>query len=187
MLRISCLLILLLIATGAATAQDNRPWRMPGTKKVNSEEAVPHYRWSTPSTACSLLADMPDLQPGEYKNHPFSQPEQYYCASSIKPIGSDWPLENNLAYYAIGDHDTASALMLILNVNTEAAKAGGTVLSIVSDLLTKRALGSKLSPDVLEALLLGQTGEWKAGENQILVRRKDWPSGRGYELRFIIK
>lgn len=186
MLRTS-LLLLLLIATGEAMAQDNRPWRMPGTKKVNSETDLPRYSWSTPSTACSLLADMPDMQTGEYKNHPFSLPEQYYCASSFKLIGSGWPAENNLTYYAIGDRDTARALMLILNVNMSAAKAGGTVLSIVSDLLAKRALGSKLSPDVLETLLLGQTGEWNAGKNQILVRRKDWPSGRGYELRFIIR
>lgn len=160
---------------------------MAGTKKANSEKPVARYSWSTPATACSLLADLPGMRTGEYKNNSLSSAKNFFCASPYNPIGNGWSPENNLAYYVIGDHDTARELKLILSVNMKAAEVGGTVLSIASDLLTKRALGSKLSPDVLQALLSGETGQWDAGANQILIRREDWPSGRGYELRFIIR
>jgi hypothetical protein len=186
MFRILCLLTLLISAASGTLAQSNKPWKMPGTKKVNEDKAVARYKWSAPSTACSLLADIPGMRAGDYKSNP-ALPKQYFCFSPYKPIGSGWSLENNLAYYAIGDHDTATELKLVLNVNLDAAKVGGTVLSVAGDLLTKRALGSRLSDEVLQAMLLGQTGKWDAGENQILLVREDWQNGRGYELRFIIK
>lgn len=186
MFRTFPLLAILLLATTVALAQDNKPWKMPGTRKVNEAKPVVRYKWSTPATACALLADIPGMRTGAYKNN-LAQPKQYFCFSPYKPIGSGWSLENNLAYYVVGIQDTATELKLVLNVDMKAAQVGGTVLSVASDLLTKRALGSRLSDEVLHALLAGETGKWDAGENEILITREDWPNGRGYELKFIIR
>lgn len=176
----------MLFAVASGVAQSNRPWKMQGTKKVNEERVVAHYKWSAPVTACSLLADLPGMRAGDYKKN-VSLPKQYFCYSPYKSIGNGWSLENNLAYYVVGNQNTATALKLVLNVDMQAAQVGGTVLSVASDLLTKRALGSRLSDDVIQSLLHGRTGKWDAGENEILVTREDWQNGRGYELKFIIR
>jgi hypothetical protein len=186
MLRILCLLILL-AAGSAALAQDSKPWRMSGTKKVNPERTTPRFRWSSPSIACSLLGDIPGMQTRRHKNDP-SLAKEYFCSSPYKSIGNGLPAENNLAYYVVGDRNTAKALELVLNVNDKPdAQIGRTVLAITSDVLAKRALGTALSQDVLQALLLGRTGEWDVGENRILLVRENWSSGRGYEITFIIR
>jgi hypothetical protein len=186
MLRILCLLILLALGT-EAFAQDNRPWRMAGTKKINPERLTRRFRWSSPSAACSLLGDLPGMQTGNYKNDP-SRPKEYFCSSPNKSIGNGLPVENNLAYYVVGDNTTAKELQLALNVSdVPAAKIGRTVLAVTSDLLAKRALDAALPADVLESLLSGRAGKWNVGEIQILIVREDWRSGGGYEMTFIIR
>lgn len=185
MVRILCLLILLIATGSEAPGQDNQPWRMPGTKKANPVKSGPQSNWSSPSAACSLLADIPGMQTRGYRNDP-SLPKQYSCSSPYKSIGNGWSLENNLAYYVLGDRNTATELKLVLKVsNMEAAPVGRSVLAVASDLLAKRALGAALPDGVLKALLLGRAGEWDVREHQILIMREDWPGG--YEMKFIIR
>lgn len=126
------------------------------------------------------------MQTRGYKSDP-SLPNEYSCSSPYKVIGNGWPLENNLAYYVQGDAKTANELKLVLNVNDlRTADTGHQALTIVSHVLTKRAFGAELADEVLEALLFGLPGRWSAGSNRIQVVREDWPTSRGYEVKFII-
>ena len=183
--RLVCLAPLLLIMSVATFAQ-GRQWKLPN-KKVNPPEPISRSEWQDPARACSLLADIPGMQTQGYKNVSL-EPNDYFCSSPFKSISEGLPIENNVAYYVLGDHDTAWELKLVLNVNyKQSAQTAQSVLAVVGNLLTKRALGNKLSKEVLQSLLSGNTGKWDAGENQILIVRADWPSGRGYEMKFIIR
>jgi len=185
MFRTFCLLIPLIVAGSETFGQDNQPWRMPGTKKANPVKAVSESSWSKPPAACALLADIPGMQTRGYKNNP-SAPKEYSCSSPQKSIGNGFSLENNLAYYAVGDRNTATELRLVLRLSTmDAAPVGRSVLAVASDLLTKRALGNPLPDGILKALLAGRTGEWDIREHQVLITRADWPGG--YEMKFIIR
>lgn len=185
MFRIFCLPILLIVAGGVAFGQDNQPWRMPGTKKANPAKSVQPSTWSSPAAACALLADIPGMQTRGYKNTP-SVPKEYSCSSPHKSIGNGYSLENNVAYYVVGDRNTATELRLVLKLsNMDAAPVGRSVLAVASDLLAKRALGGSLPDDVLKALLAGRTGEWDVRDHEVLIARNDWPGG--YEMKFVIR
>jgi hypothetical protein len=185
MFRTFCLLVLLIVAGSQAFGQDTQPWRMPGTRKANPVKSVTPSSWSSPQTACALLADIPGMQTRGYKSNP-SVPKEYSCSSPQKSIGNGWSLENSLAYYAVGDRNTATELRLVLRLtNMDASPVGRSVLAVASDLLTKRALGGSLPDDILKALLAGRTGDWDVREHQVALTREDWPGG--YEMKFIIR
>jgi hypothetical protein len=146
-------------------------------------------RWTTPITACSLLADIPGMQTRGYKSDP-SLPKEFFCSSPYKEIGvrPTSSLANNLAYYVDGDQNTAKQLKLVLNVNNQSdADRAHAALATASGLLTRRAMGADLADEVVLALLSGRSGKWKAGKILIEVIREDWPSSRGHEVKFIIR
>jgi hypothetical protein len=55
-----------------------------------------------------------------------------------------------------------------------------------ADELTERALDTTLPEDIKEALLEGQSGDWLLAGGRVQVKRDEWPTGRGYEIHFII-
>ena len=176
----------LLFLTQAVASAQGGQWKLPNKKASPPKPAV-RSEWQHPERACSLLADIPGMQTRGYKNRS-SMPKEYFCSSPYKSVSDGWPSENNIAYYVVGDHDTAWELRLVLNVDYKhTAEIAQNVLAVASNLLTKRALGATLSVEVLQTLLSGNTGKWDAGENQILIEREEWPNGRGYLMKFIIR
>lgn len=188
-------LIVLLAGIVPVSGQNDDWWKMPGTQKANPRKADV-ASWHTPQIACSLLDDIPGMQTTGYKDYAMRSrtprepwmPKEYSCLSPYKQIGSGWPMPNNLAFYSTGDQSIVRELKLVLNVNNApTAEVGHGALAVASSLLTKRALNGDLSDEVLEALLAGRQGKWKAGKNQIEILREDWPTGKGYEVKFIIR
>lgn len=97
-------------------------------------------------------------------------------------------MPNNLAYYVTGDQHAAKELKLVLNVNDrDNAEDGHRALAIASGFLTKAALGTYLMEEVYKALVAGRADRWKAGKNKIEIVRDDWETGKGYEVKFIIR
>lgn len=120
-----------------------------------------------------------------WKNYdPDYKPKEYGCNSTYKVIRDGFPLENNLAYYVNGDRLTGKELKLFLNINNPAAADHGLAeLAVASGVLTKRALKRDLPDDVLAAVAKGRSAKWELG----VVVREEFPSGRGYQVSFIIK
>ena len=112
----------------------------------------------------------------------------YGCSSAYKDIGSGDVLANNIAYYVSGNQTTATELKLVLNVNVKAkAKdAHGEFLKIAQALYLK-ATGKKLEDKLVEAITNGSSSEVEAKSYTTKLVRSDWPTGRGYELKFIIE
>lgn len=144
--------------------------------------------WRIPETACALLDDLEGMKTRGYKNYEGS--DAYGCSSPYKELGPGtvFSISNNLAYYVTGHQHTAKELKLVLNVNSQStAQLGHQALAYASLELTKRALNAELLDEVVAALLAGQPGKWKAGKSRIEVIREDWPTGKGYEVKFIIR
>ena len=67
------------------------------------------------------------------------------------------------------------------------AAAAHQVLVETSEKLSMSAIGTTLKAAMREALSQGKSGKWEAGKNRIEIMREDWPTGKGYEVKFIIR
>ena len=112
----------------------------------------------------------------------------YGCSTTYKELGSGDVLANNIAYYVSGNQTTATELKLVLNVNVKAKAndAHGEFLKIAQALYLK-ATGKKLEDKLVEAFTKGSSSEIAAKSYTTKLVRSDWPTGRGYELKFIIE
>jgi hypothetical protein len=138
----------------------------------------------SPPEVCASLKDV-GLAARSWRNlHDTS----YGCSSPYKEIGSGNPLANTLAFYANGDRSTVALVYLVLNVNVPAlaAAAHGELLK-AADVLVERATGAHLTASLREAITIGAARTGRVGGAAVEVVRKNWPTGRGYELHVIIK
>lgn len=137
-----------------------------------------------PSEACDFMSTRGMATRG-YKN-----PDGigYFCSSSYIEMGSGLPVKNNIAYYAEGDAEKVTNLKLVLNVNfKQEAKQAHTELANSSEILMERALNAHLPQQVKEAILAGKNGKEKIGNVNIIITRVDWPTGKGYELKYVVE
>jgi hypothetical protein len=136
-----------------------------------------------PSEACSFLE--PTLVTRGYKR---DFDDEYHCSSPYKDIGqSDQSQANNLAYYVTGKANVADTAKLVLNYNQPANAAPATKqLVAASKTLSLRATGSGLPQNIVSALSAGRSEVAISGEFQHEVKRDDWPTGRGYEIHYIV-
>jgi hypothetical protein len=142
------------------------------------------YGNSNPSEACSFMRAMGMATRG-YKN-----PDNmgYFCSSPYKELGTGFPLANNIAYYAEGNAQKVTKLKLVLNVNSkQEAKPAHIELANSAEALLKKALNVALPKQAKEAILTGSNGKWKVGNSDISVTRIEWPTGKGYEIKFIVE
>jgi len=137
-----------------------------------------------PSVACDYLTNI-ELSTRGWKNY---YDDVYGCSSPYKEFGSGYPLKNNLAYYVDGTATTVTQLELVVNVNNrdEAIKAHRELLK-ASKVLTKKFLNKTLPNTIDKAIKNGNNMSSKIANANIEVIRNNWPTGKGYELKVIIK
>lgn len=136
-----------------------------------------------PPKACDYLSGS-GLPTRGYKN-----PDGigYHCSSPYKELGPGSP-KNNIAYYAEGDSKQVKKLKLVLNVNNrQTAKQAHSELATSAENLAKKALNAPLPDEVKKAILDGRNGTWKVGKSSLQLTRIDWPTGKGYDLKFVIE
>jgi hypothetical protein len=142
------------------------------------------YANPNPSDACSFMSAM-GMNTRGYKN-----PDGigYFCSSPYKELGTGFPFKNNIAYYAEGSEEKVTNLKLVLNVNSkQEAKQAHAVLNDSAQTLLKKALSASLPQETQKAILAGSNGKWKIGNANVSVTRADWPTGKGYEIKFIVQ
>lgn len=142
------------------------------------------YENSNTAEACGLMNSMGMVTRG-YKN---PDGMGYFCSSPYKELGREFPLANNIAFYAEGDAQNVKKLKLVLNVNSKpnSEKAHIEFANCVETLL-KMALKAALPQETKIAILTGSNGKWKINNASISVVRTDWPTGKGYDIKFIIE
>jgi hypothetical protein len=114
--------------------------------------------------------------------------DEYGCTSPYKELGVGNPLANNLAYYVTGTRTKVTELRLVLNVNNRsAATSGHAALLKAAEVLCTKATGGKLPKAVENAITAGKPVSAKSGKVAIAVLRKDWPTGRGYEIHVVLE
>ncbi len=139
---------------------------------------------SEPSQVCSLLKDT-GLATRGWKNH---YDQEFGCSSPYKELGSGFPLANNLAFYAEGSSSAARQVMLVLNVNDHAsASSAHQELLNVAGALSIKTTGEQLPETLKAAVKNGIEASQKVGSAMVEVAREDWPTGKGYEVKVIIK
>jgi len=139
---------------------------------------------TSPSQACSLLDEI-GLETNGWKNE---YDQEFGCSSDYKQIGSGFPLANNLAFYIEGNTTSVTLAYLMLNINnkTSASSAHEELLK-AAKILTNNQTGKKLSQKLIDAITKGSNASQKIGNATVDIVRKDWPTGRGYEIKVTIK
>ena len=112
----------------------------------------------------------------------------YSASSSYKEFGSGYPLRNNIAYYIRGTKAEANQLKLVLNVNVkkESSKAHAA-LAETSKVLYQRLTGKELSKEFYSTIVEGAEQSFSKDGYTVELVRKEWPTGKGYELQLIIE
>jgi hypothetical protein len=114
----------------------------------------------------------------------------YQCVTNYIEIGSQdgYTMANNIAYYVSGDQDSVNELKLVTNVNQKdkASEAINAILA-ASKTLTKKALGINLPENISRAILNSNNTTFKHGDVSLQVLAIDWPTGKGFEIKYIIK
>jgi hypothetical protein len=114
------------------------------------------------------------------------------CASNMKPIGGAGPngLENNLAYYVMGEFSNPSRLMrlsLILNINNSTEKASAHAeLARVASGLARKVLGS-IPKGFEQSILMPASQQWSQGDWQLEVKHSAWSTGLGYDITVYLR
>jgi hypothetical protein len=185
--------LLLLVAVGCSNSEqvsNTKPSSTPSQTGSTSNIAAQANTtaqansWN-PQEACNYLSGISGLQTRGYKN---KYEDVFGCSSAYKELGAGSPLANNLAYYVDGNAQTANQLKLVLNVNqAQASKEAHAALLSSSQELAQKSLSDPLPKDVSSAITSGKAGKWTIGKADVELKREDFPTGKGYELHFLIK
>ena len=164
----------------AKPPQPNATAPSPNQSPAGDGELRGQHGWD-PKVACEHLSDK--LKPGVYRNEGNNI---FGCLSSAKFFGPGKP-QNNIVYFARGQSNWAQQVGLILNVNQpEAEKEALQLMYEYADELAVKALGVPLSKHTINVLLAGRTGEGKVDTTRVQILRRDFSSGKGYELHYVI-
>lgn len=137
-----------------------------------------------PAVACNYLSSL-GLATGQWK-HQYDN--EYGCSTPYRELGVGNPMKNNLAYYVEGNSSSTSQLKLVLNVNSSPEReAAHLELLSAAETLANKALGAGLPSSIKNAILAANSTEAQAEKASLKVTRVDWPSGKGYEIKFLIQ
>lgn len=56
-----------------------------------------------------------------------------------------------------------------------------------SENLLRKAERTNLPSTIRDSILAGKSGAWDVGGSSVELKREDWATGKGYELRLILK
>ena len=144
------------------------------------------HKITSPSTACSLLSRH-GLD--SKKGYAVVYDNEYGCSSRYKEFGNALPnqLRNNIAYYVSGKSGKVESIKLVVNINnkTDATKAH-TELAHYASLLEKEAFNRNIGPQRLKAISNGANKHWDLNGVGFDIKRVNWTTGKGYEVRYII-
>ena len=118
------------------------------------------------------------------------QPGDYNAASNYHELGESTdlePLPNNIAYYLEGTENTVIKLKLVLNVNApRLSDSAHASFAQAGKTLYHGATGREATEALNSVLLAGKDKSGTGAGCSFVLKRIDWPTGRGYELQFII-
>lgn len=154
-------------------------------RRSKAPAAVPPEEGWSPYLAREFLSE-DGLVPNDYHQDPIDD-AAWFAASPYFEIG-EAILPNNIAYYVEGDEHVARRLKLVVNFNDqETAKETRERFAGLAENLFHRAL-DKDPPEAVRASILQERPHSLAVDDKtILLTRDSWPSGRGYEMHFIVQ
>lgn len=146
--------------------------------------AAPGLPKIEPAVACKYLQEI-----GFGVNNWTSRDKDVYgCSSPSKELSSQHPTANNLIYYVEGKADRVSRLKLVLNASWDPQEEGARgELMRAAILLTAQSLNRVLPITIQNAIIAIRSASAEEAGVSFEVLRLDWPTGKGYELQFIIE
>jgi|GEM_PF-2903260 len=95
--------------------------------------------------------------------------------------------KSNMAYYTERNGATTNKIYLVLNVyNTSNKTSVHNSLLQASKVLAKNSINYELNDNIVNAIKVGKSANWKYGKYTIETKREDWRTNLGYEVHFAI-
>ncbi|MCG8071594.1 MAG: hypothetical protein N0C86_06380 [Candidatus Thiodiazotropha taylori] len=136
-----------------------------------------------PTIACNLLSGIGLSTNGLRKDE-----SEYLCNSKYIQFGEGSPIKNNIAYYVLGKNNKVKHMRIVLNVNSiNEYEDAHLELARTAFTLYKNATGLNLDEKIMATIHAGINGNWVKGDHKILLVKKKWSNGKGYELVFFIQ
>jgi hypothetical protein len=117
----------------------------------------------------------------------------FRCLSPMRALGTvadplGLGLKNSLAYYVDGDAERIHQMLLKLNVNQrhEAQQAHQELLRAAKKLI-QGALNTPLPKAAEQAIAASKPWRGTLKAATLELARDDWPSGKGYDLKFLVR
>lgn len=122
----------------------------------------------------------------------------FHCLSPYKELGMvadpvGLSSKNNLAYYVDGDAERIHQMKLVLNVYHHNVKPRHGAMQAHQPLgqaakrLTQEALKTPLPKMAEQAIAAGKPWQGAVKAATLELIRDDWPTGKGYELHFLVR
>ncbi|WP_243439738.1 hypothetical protein [Fundidesulfovibrio soli] len=152
---------------------------------------IPPYAYAldlVPLEACTLMDDVLDS-----KGHPWRvDSNSGGCGTTYQNLPSQGVIKSNVAYYANGDSSSAKQLKIILNIN-DTSTADHNIQTFkhycgkLYMKLIKKPWSMEFSKEFDKTTRDGIQRSWKVNEIDFILLKKIWPTGKGYELQFIVE
>lgn len=141
-----------------------------------------------PQKACRFLSDIPGMSSsGSYSS---LYEGIHSCGTRYKDVGEDdhSALPNNISYYAAGTPEKVQRLRLLLNINQISNDtAAKEQMATVAVRLFQAALNHSIPNGIQDSIKTGTSGQWDDSGYKIELKKDIWPTGKGYELNFVIR
>lgn len=119
----------------------------------------------------------------QYSKNEYGASSNYFELAYGDGINND-----NLSFYISGTKVSVNKLWLMLNVYAKQPRPESQlVLAGDSRSLFLRVFKQELPKDIWDTLLEGKTGSWTYEGCKIEVKNNIWPTGKGYDAKFIIQ
>lgn len=159
------------------------------TKEKEAEKPAARSEWVDPRPtapsppACGWLGG--PLTTGAWRDH---ENGEWGCLSGTYEVPSDTlGLRNSLAYHVNGDVQHAREAHLTLNVTDKSTEPQARrALMLAARELVMGAAGTEMTPQTEKAIQSGRPGRWTMGGRTFELTKETWPTGKGYDLRFMI-
>lgn len=136
----------------------------------------------SPLDACNALAEEQGFEPDGYSE---LYDDVYSCGTLYKiTVGGTLP--NNFSMYGRGNKTEVTRVRLMLNVNQQAYAARDTKeLGRLCEKMVTNLIGS--APEgFANKVAAGRAFELTHGGYRLILERKNWPTGKGYELNCVV-
>ena len=178
--------LLLSVLTGCAKSTPDQASGANSASQSSIAHAAPAPKRGVGATeACAYFSN---IELVDKKGYQIGPDGKSYSCLAMKNLGPSGEM-NVLTYYAGGDATTVDYFSFSLELEHAGQRDPAPfnkLLALMTDDLTKKALGKPLTDEIKGAIMAETPGEWQMDQATIKLKREAAPVGKGYKMNLVL-